>query len=85
MSFEPNWCMIHNEPRANCPCTGAPHVVTPMDVYGPQYNAYAHRSHVKKDLLSKFAREDWHGVADAAMDLRDIDAFVLGKNGADHP
>ncbi len=50
-----------------------------------KYDPAVHREEVKKDLLSKFAREDWHGVADAAMDLRDIDAFVLGKNGAEHP
>lgn len=26
------------------------------------------------DLLLKVEAEDWHGVADAAMDLREIDA-----------
>lgn len=26
------------------------------------------------DLLSKVDVEDWHGVADAAMDLRELDA-----------
>lgn len=26
------------------------------------------------DLLSKVEAEDWHGVADAAMDLREIEA-----------
>lgn len=26
------------------------------------------------DLLSKAEAEDWHGVADAAMDLREIEA-----------
>ena len=26
------------------------------------------------DLLAKVEAEDWHGVADAAMDLREIDA-----------
>ena len=32
------------------------------------------------DLLAKAEAEDWHGVADAAMDLREIDAklVVLG-------
>lgn len=30
----------------------------------------------------KIREEDWHGVADAAMDLRDIDAEVLGLNRA---
>lgn len=41
------------------------------------------------DLLSKVEAEDWHGVADAAMDLREIDAkldvlagarYVVGEN-----
>jgi hypothetical protein len=27
-----------------------------------------------QDLLVKAENEDWHGVADAAMDLREIDA-----------
>lgn len=26
----------------------------------------------KKYLLMKFEEEDWHGVADAAMDIRDL-------------
>lgn len=26
------------------------------------------------DLLGKVETEDWHGVADAAMDLRDLEA-----------
>lgn len=30
------------------------------------------------DLQGKFEREDWHGVADAAMDLRDIDEYWRG-------
>lgn len=29
-----------------------------------------------QDLLVKAENEDWHGVADAAMDLREIDAQV---------
>ena len=33
------------------------------------YSAEEQRERVKQDLLQKFAREDWHGVADAAMDL----------------
>lgn len=33
---------------------------------------------LKQDLLAKFNREDWHGVADAAMDLRDLIAFQKG-------
>jgi hypothetical protein len=28
-------------------------------------------------LFSKAKQEDWHGVADAAMDLREIDAKVV--------
>lgn len=32
----------------------------------------------KADLLLKFEDEDWHGVADAAMDLRDIDSELIG-------
>lgn len=28
---------------------------------------------IKADLLMKVEVEDWHGVADAAMDLREID------------
>jgi hypothetical protein len=29
-----------------------------------------------QDLLIKVENEDWHGVADAAMDLREIDAML---------
>lgn len=38
------------------------------------------RTVIITDLLSKVEAEDWHGVADAAMDLREIDAqlAVLG-------
>ncbi len=32
------------------------------------------RAVVIADLLAKVEVEDWHGVADAAMDLREIDA-----------
>jgi hypothetical protein len=32
------------------------------------------RAVVIADLLCKVDAEDWHGVADAAMDLREIDA-----------
>lgn len=28
------------------------------------------------DLLSKAEAEDWHGTADAAMDLREVDAML---------
>lgn len=30
-------------------------------------------------LNMKVAEQDWHGVADAAMDLRDIEAEHLGR------
>lgn len=33
-------------------------------------------------LAQKVAGEDWHGVADAAMDLRDLDEFVRGWHAA---
>jgi hypothetical protein len=29
-------------------------------------------------LKMKVETEDWHGVADAAMDLRELDAFYKG-------
>ncbi len=35
------------------------------------------RAVVIADLLAKVEAEDWHGVADAAMDLREIDAQLL--------
>lgn len=31
---------------------------------------------VRADLLMKAEIEDWHGVADAAMDLREIDVAL---------
>lgn len=36
------------------------------------------REVTRQDLLGKFYGEDWHGVADAAMDLREIDAELRG-------
>jgi len=33
-------------------------------------------------LSEKVAAEDWHGVADAAMDLRDLDEYVRGWRAA---
>lgn len=33
-----------------------------------------------KYLLAKVEEEDWHGVQDAASDLRDIEAEVKGLN-----
>ena len=50
-----------------------------------EYDIEKAREAIKADLLMKFARQDWHGVADAAMDLRDLEAFLLGKEGAAHP
>lgn len=35
------------------------------------------RDIVIADLLAKAEAEDWHGVADAAMDLREIDAQLV--------
>ncbi len=29
------------------------------------------------DMMAKCEAEDWHGVADAAMDLREIDAMLV--------
>lgn len=49
------------------------------------YDPQKQRERVKEDLLGKFEREDWHGVADAAMDLREIDAFIAGQRGDQHP
>lgn len=36
------------------------------------------REATKADLLVKFEDSDYHGVADAAMDLRDIDSELAG-------
>ena len=58
---------------------------TPREATRMPYDPRKQREHIKDDLLMKFAREDWHGVADAAMDLRDIDAFIAGRAGAPHP
>ncbi len=41
----------------------------------PTREALEHRRGIViADLVSKVEAEDWHGVADAAMDLREIDA-----------
>lgn len=40
------------------------------------------RSKMIQYLLLKVDEQDWHGVADAAMDLRDIDAEELGYKTA---
>lgn len=41
---------------------------------------------IQKSILLDYlqvmiARQDWHGVADVAMDLRDLEAEQRGKNG----
>lgn len=36
------------------------------------------RKLMQEYLQLKVGEEDWHGVADAAMDLRDIDSEILG-------
>lgn len=36
----------------------------------------ARRATMKTYLAMKFDEEDWHGVQDAASDLRDIDAEI---------
>lgn len=35
---------------------------------------------VEMDMHGKIERRDWHGVADCAMDLRDIEAYKRGLN-----
>jgi hypothetical protein len=37
------------------------------------------------DLLVKAENEDWHGVADAAMDLRELDATLKAYEQALNP
>jgi hypothetical protein len=37
------------------------------------------------DLLVKAENEDWHGVADAAMDLRELDATLKAYEQAMNP
>jgi len=39
-------------------------------------NILKRRKILVKYLLSKVEEEDWHGVADAAMDIREIDAVL---------
>jgi hypothetical protein len=41
-----------------------------------------HRTLMKTYLQLKVDEEDWHGVADAAMDLRDIDSELKGLKNA---
>ena len=40
------------------------------------------RERLKDYLLDRFYREDWHGVSDAANDLRELDAEQRGINHA---
>lgn len=40
------------------------------------------RNVILEDLKGKLFREDWHGVADCAMDLRDLDAHERGRQEA---
>ena len=35
-------------------------------------------------LKLKVHEEDWHGVADAAMDLRELDAYERGLDQLEH-
>lgn len=42
------------------------------------------RAVLMADLQGKFEREDWHGVADAAMDLRDLDEYWRGFQEGGH-
>jgi hypothetical protein len=44
----------------------------------------ARRVIIIADLLSKAEAEDWHGVADAAMDLRELDAQLEVLNAAEY-
>lgn len=41
------------------------------------------RATIKAYLLAKVDAEDWHGVADAAMDLREIDAELRALSRAE--
>lgn len=43
----------------------------------------ARRSRMITYLQLKVEEEDWHGVADAAMDLREIDAAIETLKGLD--
>ena len=40
------------------------------------------RRRLLEDLQGKLFREDWHGVADAACDLRELDAREKGREEA---
>ena len=41
-----------------------------------------HKQQLINYLLSKVKAADWHGVADAAMDLRELDAQIKAKASA---
>lgn len=34
---------------------------------------------IERDMQGKIARRDWHGVADCAMDLRELEAEERGR------
>jgi hypothetical protein len=43
-----------------------------------------HRAQLIAYLKMKVVEEDWHGVADAAMDLREIEAQLAIHKGGHH-
>ena len=43
-----------------------------------KFDRIAQRDTLVEYINMKVLQEDWHGVADAAMDLRDLDAFESG-------
>lgn len=49
------------------------------------YDPKKHIETIKMDLLQKFYRNDFHGVADGAMDLREIIAYIKGLEKEEHP
>lgn len=46
----------------------------------PDTHALTDRELLIEYMQLKISEEDWHGVADAAMDLREMDAFQRGLN-----
>ena len=45
----------------------------------PRASYHERRRIMIEYLKMKIAEQDWHGVADAAMDLRDMDAEERGR------
>lgn len=43
---------------------------------------YARRAHVIIDMKYKMEEADWHGVQDAASDIRDIESEITGLERA---